>query len=151
MLGKDEKEHAVSLLFDENCSCVIRKGDTIRLFRKRGVQDLLTLLHNEPEFVSGAFIADKIVGKGAAALMVLCRFGEVYADVISTPARQLLDDARIKVSCSQEVPNIINRTNTGICPVEQLCSECKTAEECLPKIETFAAAMAANSKNQEKR
>lgn len=139
MLAKEEREDAIALLSNEKCSCVIRNGDTIRIFRKRGVQDLLCLLHSEPDFVAGAFIADKVVGKGAAALMVLCRFGEVFAEVISTPARRMLEEANIRVEFSVEVANIINRTNTGICPVESLCMECRTAEECLPLIEGFVA------------
>ena len=146
-LQRAQKEHAVSLLFDENCSCVVRRDDTIRLFRRRGVQDLLHLLHHEREFTDGAFIADKVVGKGAAALMVLCGFGEVFADVVSTPARRLLEQYGVALSCSTEVENIVNRAGTGICPVEQLCMDCGTAEECLPRIEEFAASMAASHKS----
>ena len=36
--------------------------------------------------MKGAAIADKVIGKGAAALMVLGGFKTVYADIISTPA-----------------------------------------------------------------
>ncbi|MCH5329550.1 MAG: DUF1893 domain-containing protein [Alistipes sp.] len=140
-LQEEERNNAIALLFNEKCSCVVRREDTIRIFRRRGVRDLLQLLHEEPSFTAGAFIADKVVGKGAAALMVLCRFQEVFADVISTPARRLLEEAKIHVRCSVEVPNIIDRTGTGICPVERLCSDCKTAEECLPRIEKFVADM----------
>ena len=129
------------VLLDESCSCVVRKGDTIRIFRQPGVRDLLTLLHAEPEFTAGASIADKVVGKGAAALMVLCGFSEVWAEVLSVPARELLEQAGVKVGCRTEVPNIINRAGDGICPVEQLCAGCRTAAECLPRIEEFAARM----------
>lgn len=131
------------LLEAEKASCVVRKGDTIRIFRRRGVLDLLALLHDEPQFADGASVADKVVGKGAAALMVLCRFSEVYAEVISTPARQLLDEAGIRCTCRTEVPGIINRAGDGPCPVESLCAECRTAGECLPLIENFVARMAA--------
>lgn len=141
-----DKNSVIELLAEEQCSCVVRSGDTIRIFRKRGVADLLDLLHNHRDFTAAAFIADKVVGKGAAALMVLCGFGEVYAEVISTPARRLLDEAGIAVSFAVESPNIRNRAGTGICPVEQLCAECRTAEEALPLIEKFAAEMAAQRK-----
>ena len=43
----------------------------MRIFRERGVADLFRLLREEPQLLRGAFIADKVVGKGAAALMVL--------------------------------------------------------------------------------
>ena len=137
MFGEIERKNTIELLFKEDCSCVIRKDDTIRIFRERGVKDLLRLLHTERELLNGAFVADKVVGKGAAALMVLGGIRTVFADVISTPARKLLEEARIRVFCTVEVPNISDRSNTGICPVEKLCSDCLTAEECLPRIEKF--------------
>ena len=40
----------------------MRNGDTIRIFRERGVRDLWRLLHEEPELLDGAFVADKVVG-----------------------------------------------------------------------------------------
>lgn len=135
------KNSLITLLEEEQCSCVVRKGDTIRIFRGKGVSDLLRLLKEEPQFTAGASIADKVVGKGAAALMVLCRFGEVYAEVLSTPARRLLDEASIRYTSLKEVPNIVNRRGDGICPVESLCADCTTAGECLPRIEEFVSRM----------
>lgn len=141
MLNETERKNTIDLLFSEECSCVIRNGDTIRIFRERGVRDLLRLLHEERGLLAGAFVADKVVGKGAAALMVLGGVRSVFADVISAPALELLEGARVRVFRTVEVPNIENRNKTGICPVEKLCCDCRTAEECLPLIEEFAASM----------
>ena len=33
--------------------------------------------------------------------------------------------------------NFINRSGTGICPIENLCKECQTAEECISLINQF--------------
>lgn len=57
----------------------------MRIFRERGVADLFRLLHEEPQLLRGAFIADKVVGKGAAALMVLGGVEGLFADVVSRP------------------------------------------------------------------
>lgn len=70
-MTQESKQQIINLLQSEQCSCVIRKGDTIRIFRKRGVQDLYRLLKDDPDFLKGAFVADKVVGKAAAALMIL--------------------------------------------------------------------------------
>lgn len=59
------------------------------------------LLENEPEFLLGAFVADKVVGKGAAALMVLGGVKHVYTDVISTPALDLFKTYGVEVSFSE--------------------------------------------------
>lgn len=127
----------IELLFGEQCSCVIRSGDTIRLFRERGIKDLYTLLRKEPDFLRGATIADKVVGKGAAALMVLGGVSELFADVISYPALELLARHRVRVSYTLAVEQILNRAKSGQCPVEQLCVACESPEECLPRIEEF--------------
>lgn len=131
------KQQATEMLFAERCSCVVRNGDTIRIFRERGVKDLWRLLHEEPELLRGAFIADKVVGKGAAALMVAGGVSELFADVVSRPALELLNAAGIPVGYTVAVEHIVNRAGDGICPVEQLCAGAQTAAACLPLIEGF--------------
>lgn len=136
-LNETERRQLVDLLRDEQASCVIRNGAETRIFRERGVKDLFRLLEEDPAFLAGAYIADKVVGKGAAALMVLGGVRGVYAEVVSAPALGLFSAAHIPVEYGIEVPHIINRAKTGWCPVEMLCRDCRTAEECLPLIRGF--------------
>ena len=136
-MTKEQKAQTIGLLFAEKCSCVVRNGDEVRIFRERGVKDLYRLLREEPQLLDGAFVADKVVGKGAAALMILGGVGELHADVISRPARLLLAASPVHVSYTLEVPYIVNRTRTGQCPVETLCRDCATAAEALPLIRNF--------------
>lgn len=132
-----ERQYLIDYLFAEKCSCVIRNGNDIRVFHDRGIKDLFRLLKEERAFLDGAFMADKVVGKGAAALMILGGVKEVYADIVSRPALALLNEARIRTDYTLVVAHIVNRTQTGICPVEQLCDGCATAQTCLPLIERF--------------
>ncbi len=136
-LTAEERQFLIDTLFRERCSCVIRSGDVIRIFRERGVKDLFRLLKEEPVMLRGAFIADKVVGKAAAALMVLGGVRELFADVISHSALELLARYRVRVSYTVAVDHIINRTRTGWCPMEIRCRECTTADECLEQIEDF--------------
>lgn len=129
-------EDLIRLLYSGHHSLVVAKEE-VRTFDGRGISDLYVLLTNESGFLQGASVADKVVGKGAAALMVLGGVQEVYAGVISMPALDLLHKSGIAVRFGQEVPNIINRAGDGICPVEQLCRNCETAAECLPLITEF--------------
>lgn len=124
-------------LLAEQCSCVIYNRGKIRIFWERGVKDLYRLLKEEPEFLAGASMADKVIGKAAAALLVLGRVKEVFACVISFPARELLERAGIATGYSEEVPHIINRTQTGWCPLETRCYSLETPEACLVQIEEF--------------
>lgn len=132
-----QRRELVDRLHAEGCSCVIGNGTQVRTFHERGVKDLYRLLTEEPELLEGAFVADKVVGKGAAALMILGGVREVYADVASTSALVLFASRGVRVECMLEVPHIINRAGTGRCPVETLCSDCRTPEECLEPIRNF--------------
>lgn len=112
-------------------------GTATRTFDGRGVADLYRLLHEEPKLLRGASVADKVVGKGAAALMAAARIKRVYADVISQPALHLLNAEGIDAEYATLVPHIINRAGTGMCPLEARCQACATTEECLAQIDLF--------------
>lgn len=129
-------ERLIQILHEGGFSCVVLNGE-MRTFSQRGVMDLYDLLTHEPEFLNGALIADKVVGKGAAALIALGKVKELYADVISQPAYDLLQSAGLQVSYGQIVPQIMNRLGTGRCPVETLCSSAQSPEDCFPFIEQF--------------
>ena len=73
--------------------------------------------------------------------MILGGVKAVYADVISRPALELLSTADVSVDYGECVCNIINRAGTGICPVETLCLDSRSSEECLPLIEKFISQM----------
>ena len=109
-------------LLAEQCSCVIYNRGEVRIFWERGVKDLYRLLKEEPEFLAGASMGG---------------VREVFALVISLPARELLERAGIATGYSEEVPHIINRTRTGWCPLETRCYSLETPEACLVQIEEF--------------
>lgn len=129
-------DRLVDILHSGNHSLVIDNG-ALHTYDGRGVSDLYRLYTTEPQSLNGAMVADKVVGKGAAALMALSGIKQLHADVISKPALDLLKTENISVGYDKLVDNIINRKGTGICPVETMCLECKTAEDCLPKITQF--------------
>ena len=83
-------------------SCVVGNGTVMRTFSRKGVADLYDMLHTEPELLDGAFIADKVVGKGAAALMILGKVSRLHTHIISTPALCLLRKAGVLVGFDVE-------------------------------------------------
>lgn len=134
----------IDLLHRGGFSLVMMKDEFLRTFTQRGVADLYGLLTEDPDYMAGALVADKVVGKGAAALMVLGGVMDVYADVISEPALQMLRSAGVPVRYKQLVPFIENRSKTGVCPVETLCRDVERAEEALPLIADFLEKMSEN-------
>ena len=91
--------------------------------------------------MKGACIADKVIGKAAAGLMVLGGIRRVYADVISQPALTLLHDANVEVTYIRLVPFIENRDKSGWCPLETACHEISSLEEIFRIIENFLSKM----------
>lgn len=133
-------DELIRLLHEGGYSCVIRKEE-VRTFTQRGVADLYDLLNQHPVFLHGAQVADKVVGKAAAALMVLGGVREVYTDIISEPALAVLHKANIRVECVQIVSRIWNRNRTGWCPLETLCYELESPEAMYPVIQNFVERM----------
>ncbi len=132
----------INVLVDESCRGVARsvQGE-LRTFSRRGVADLFSLVTDEPDFFRGASVADRVIGRGAALLLVKGGAREVYARVISSGALEVLRSAGIETSFGEEVPNIINRTGTDICPVEKLTADTSSPDEAYERIKQFLDSM----------
>lgn len=81
---------------------VLHEGG-IRQFEGVGVRKLYDLQNNEPELLYESKLAAKTVGRTAAKMMAGCGVSEVYADIISEAACDVLRDAGIKVGWGQKV------------------------------------------------
>ncbi len=113
----------------------------VRTFARKGVIDLFSLVDSEPDFLRGGRIADRVIGRGAALLLVKGGVAEVFAYVMSEPAHSVLEQAGIKTSYAVMQPNIINRTGTDICPVEKLTSQTSDPDEAFSLIRGFLSKM----------
>ena len=60
-------EDIIRLLHEGKHSLVVSNGE-VRTFDRRGVADLYALLREDSDFLKGASVADKVVGKAAAAM-----------------------------------------------------------------------------------
>ena len=102
------------MLRREDVRGVVRSADgRLREFRRQGVIDLFQLLSDEPAFLQGASMADRVVGRGAALLMVKGGVKEVFTFVLSQPALNVLRQAGITTPCSRT-------SSTGRAPTSAL-------------------------------
>ena len=136
-------EQLAEVLHSGSHSLVLLHSGEIHAYDGRGVSDLLRLLDTEPQLLSGAVVADKVVGKAAAAIMLAGGVRTLYADVISRQALQLLAPAasRVDVAYGMETDHIINRSRTGWCPMELACRDCFSAADCVARIRAKIAEM----------
>ncbi len=114
-------EHLKNMLNNPEIRGVVRTatGEVIE-FHNPGVKDLYNLLATKQNALEGASFADRVIGRGAALLLVKGHVAQVFAQVISESALNVFQDAGIAASYDCLVPNIINRAGTDICPVEKL-------------------------------
>lgn len=127
----------IDQLHAEGCSCVIGNGNDIRSFRQRGVDDLLQLYDSESGFLKGAAIADKIIGRAAASLMIAGQVKWVYTDTLSRFALTFFEQSDVEVYYRHLTEHVINRTGTDWCPLEKRCQECQTPMEAITQIKEF--------------
>lgn len=127
----------IDILREGSYSCVVLNFDQIFTFTGAGVSDLYEMATGKPCFLKEAIIADKVVGKAAAALMILGNVYKVYAEVVSLSALVLLRHAGIDTEFGQVVSGIRNKDNTDWCPLEKMCYQKDSPEEILLQIEEF--------------
>lgn len=121
----------LDMLNEQGLSLLVYNNDSLSIHANRGVRDLLELLSAEPERLRGAIVADKVIGKAAAALMATGGVQEVHTNVICTPARELLEQEGIKVFAREEVEKILNKDKTHMCPIDSQLEGIETVEECV--------------------
>ncbi|MEG1791813.1 MAG: DUF1893 domain-containing protein [Clostridia bacterium] len=101
-------------------SCIVVKEDKTFTYSESGILPLLIQL-DENGGLSNAYVADRVIGKAAALLMVYGGVREVYTRVISKYAKDVFVTHEIKYEADLEVSYIENRAGDGQCPMERLC------------------------------
>ena len=117
---------------------VVCNDGSVNTYSRRGVSDLWHLVSENPEILAGAAVADKVIGRGAAALMIAGGVRQVYGEIISRSALDLFKRfPSIKVDFGQIVDRILNRAGDGPCPVEAMTAGVSDIGECLNLISEF--------------
>ena len=98
------------------------------------VRDLEYLLDHDPEMLHGATIADKVIGKAAAAMVVVGGVKELYAEVMSTKAIACLEEAGIAYTDGTLVDTI--KEEGGRCQLEKITAPATTPEETVALLRT---------------
>lgn len=120
-------QQLIEILRREKCSLVVKNHDIVTTYSKPGVRDLEYLLDHDPEMLHGAVIADKVIGKAAAAMVVVGGVKELYAKVMSTKAIPFLEEAGIAYTYGTLVDTI--KEEGGRCQLEKITAPASTPEE----------------------
>jgi iron complex outermembrane receptor protein len=123
-------QQLIDILHKKDCSLVVRaKTGEVTTYDKKGVRDLIWILDNDTDRLQQAQIADKVVGKAAAGLIIQGGIAEVYADVMSRLALPLLDASGIIYSYGELVDRIVIPAGDNRCPLERIVADAQTTVE----------------------
>ncbi|MFP4497149.1 MAG: DUF1893 domain-containing protein [Vulcanimicrobiota bacterium] len=132
---KQDLSIARDMLLKERLSLVVVKnGEIVFTSRLDGIKGLLKAIDSFNGKLGGASIADRVIGKAAALLVLKANIKEVYSPVISSPALQVLESNRVAIFSEKTVDYIENRKKDGVCPMEQMCLEVDDPEEAFLKL-----------------
>ncbi len=130
-------EQAKSLLITTNSTSAVVSNGEVFTSQERGVKPLLHLLTEKKGFLKGASVADKVIGKAAALLMVLGEIKEVHTLIISELAIKVFEKYNIPCFYDKKVTRIVNRAGDGLCPMETLCLDVDDPQKAFEKIVSF--------------
>lgn len=127
-------QQLIEILRREKCSLVVKNHGIVTTYSKPGVRDLEHLLDHDPEMLDGATIADKVIGKAAAAMVVVGGVKELYAEVMSKKAIPFLEEAGIAYSYGTLVDTI--KEEGDRCQLEKITAPATTPEETVALLRT---------------
>ena len=114
-------------------SLVIAKNGVIVAQKEgRGIAPILTAA--EAGELKGAIVADKVIGRAAAAIAVVGGADEVRTPLAAEGAKALLESHGIRFVAEKTVPLILNREGTGSCPMEAAVKGCDEPAQMVSKI-----------------
>lgn len=127
-------QQLIEILRREKCSLVVKNHGIVTTYSKPGVRDLEHLLDHDPEMLDGATIADKVIGKAAAAMVVVGGVKVLYAEVMSKRAIPFLEEAGIAYTYGTLVDTI--KEEGDRCQLEKISAPATTPEETVDLLRT---------------
>ncbi len=101
-----------------NTTCVIFKDHQYKTTAERGLKPLLSWYYDDRAFLEGAMVADKVIGRAAAMIMIYAGIKEVHGKVMSKAALDVFTAHQTPVSYDRLVDYIINRDGSDLCTTE---------------------------------
>ncbi|NLT39306.1 MAG: DUF1893 domain-containing protein [Clostridiales bacterium] len=136
---------AIELIKNGEASCVlIKDGSVAKTYQQRGISPVIELF--EKGLLSGGFVADKIIGRAAAMILVLGGAAGCYGEVISGAALDYLCDKGLQVSYGSVVERIMNRTGDGMCPMEASVRDIDDPQQALAALKNKLAELMRESR-----
>ena len=114
-------QQAKKILKDEKLTCVLLNDGETKTANTMGIKHLIDWYLENSKIFSCGVIADTTVGLAVSSILVFGGIKEVYGEIMSQSAADLLEKHGINFSYGKLVKNIMNREGNAICPMEKIC------------------------------
>jgi len=121
-------EQAKAALVGEITFAAVLSDGRMVTSEKKGIAPMMALLKEDMEQLQGACVADRVIGRAAALLMEKAGVAAAFGEVVSSHALKAFQKSGIPFAYGKEVEYIINRTKTGMCPMEETVLGIEDAE-----------------------
>ncbi len=133
-------DRAKALLASGAHSCVLCRGDDTLVSDAPGVAALVGWSEDGTD-LRGYSAADRVAGRAAALLYAAAGVNAVYADVAGERAATIFAAHSISFEAGTEVPVIMNRDRTGLCPMEAAVADTDDPKVAVPLLRAAVESM----------
>lgn len=117
-LDLDDLHFARDVLHNCNFSIIIVKdGALLYTSKESGILPLFHAALSAGDYID-TYVADKVIGKAAALLLLYMKVAGVYTPVMSKDALRILKDRGVRVDADKIVELITDKSGNAPCPLE---------------------------------
>ena len=113
----------------EAAAVVVKDNQIVAEASGKGVLPLLDIYDKHPESLKDGSLIDKVIGRAAAFIAIDGQVRTVYGEIMSQEAFELLQKHHIPATYGQIVPQILNKSKDGLCPMEQTVIHASSVQE----------------------
>ena len=110
--------------FNKYSLALIKDDEILFSSESSGLRPLIECVKEFKDKAKDCVLHDKVIGLAAARLIVYSEMiNEVFTDIASKPAVELLEKKNIKLNAESIVDNILTKDKNDICPMEKKATE----------------------------
>lgn len=117
--------------------CAVKDGEVVFETGGHGISGMLEAVEKACNMLSGASVADKVVGKAIALLCVYAKVKAVYALTLSRKGKSVLEENAVHTEWGNLVGDVLSVDKTGTCPFEKLVAEVADPIEALGELRAW--------------
>ncbi len=116
---------------------IVKQGEPLYESSLSGMGGLLRGIEKLRNRLYDSSVADKVVGRAAALLLIHSRVKEVYAATLSNEGLKVLSEHNVPVEHEGLVPKILDKEGKNICPFEQFSLTISSIDEAYEELKAF--------------